>query len=253
MRRLIPVLSLAIVALVAGCGTDNGESASWADPATSAAPADPVAAIKKAAERSLSGTVAIGATVKVGGTTIELTGKADPAAKTLQVTGKAPEPIEARQIGDTIYLKMEGLPGGKPWAKIDVNKLRPTSSLRQSFDLQAQTGIIGGIVSAKEAGNGKYTGTADLTKAAEAASANPGMRDGLESTAKLAKDPKAVPFEATVDAEGRLTELSYTVATKELGDMSTKLKMSDFGEPVKVSAPSAGQVAEAPDELYRVL
>jgi hypothetical protein len=255
MRRLIPVLTLAIAALVAGCGTDTGDSAtSWGEPATSAtAAADPVAAIKKAAERSLSGTVAMTATVKVGGTTIELTGKADPKAKTVQVTGKAPEPIEARQIGETIYLKMDGLPGGKPWAKIDVTKLRPTSSLRQSFDLQAQTGIIAGIVSAEEAGAGRYTGKADLAKAAEAASANPGMRDGLESTVKLAKDPKAIPFEATVDKEGRLTALSYTVATKELGDMSTKLEMSDFGEPVKVNPPSGSQVADAPKELYAVL
>jgi hypothetical protein len=252
MRRLIPVLTLAIAALVAGCGTDSGNpAANWAEPATSAA--DPVTAIKKATERSLSGTVAIAATVKVGGTSIELTGKADPAAKTLQVTGKAPEPIEARVIGDTIYLKMDGLPGGKPWAKIDVNKLRATSSLRQSFDLQAQTGVIGGIVSAEQAGDGRYTGTVDLNKAAEAAGANAGMRDGLESTAKLAKDPKAVPFEATVDTEGRLTALSYTVATKDLGDLSTKLEMSGFGEPVKVTAPSAGQTADAPKELYAVL
>jgi hypothetical protein len=253
MRRLIPAFSLALAALLAGCGTDSGTSdtGDQAAPATSAA--DPVAVIQQAMDRSLSSTVTIDATVKVGGTTIELNGAADPAAKVLQVTGKAPQALEARVIGETAYLKMAALKGDKPWIKIDLAKLKPTSSLRQSFDIEAQTGIIGGIATAEEVGDGRYRGTADLAKAAEAAGTNAGMRDSLEAASKLAKDPKAIPFEATVDAEGRLTELSYTVATKELGDMVSDVTMSDFGEPVKVEAPPAGQTEEADAEMYTFL
>jgi hypothetical protein len=256
MRRLIPALSLTVVALLAGCGSDSGTGSGGSGPggaAKTTAAADPVAVIQEAMDRSLSSTVAIEATVKVGGTTIELNGKADPAGKKLEVTGKAPQPIEARVIGDTAYLKADAFGGSKPWMRVDLKKLKPTSSLRQSFDVEAQTGIIGGITTAEQVGEGRYRGTADLAKAAEAAGDNVAMRDGLESGAKLAKDPGAIPFEATVDAEGRLTTLSYTIATKELGDMVTDITLSGFGEPVKVTKPPTKQTEEAPKEMYKFL
>jgi hypothetical protein len=137
--------------------------------------------------------------------------------------------------------------------KIDFAKLRPNSSLRQSFDIQAQTGIIGGIATAEKIGDGRYRGTADLAKAAAAAGSNDTMRKSLESGATLAKDPKAIPFEATVDGKGRLTALSYTIATKSLGDLVTDVKLSGFGEPVSVQPPAANQVGEAPAEVYTYL
>ncbi|MGC4877937.1 hypothetical protein ACLQ26_16980 [Micromonospora sp. DT43] len=259
MRRLIPTLSIALAAaLVAGCGTtsgDTGGSGSSAGP--SAAPAtsklEPTAAVRQAMERSLAGTVTMDASVKAGNQSITLSGKMDPAAKTIHVTGNAPEPIEARLIGDAAYIKSDSLDGKKPWMKIDLSKLRPTSSLRQSFDLKAQTGIIGGIVTTQEVSPGHYSGTADLNKAAEAAGTDGGMRDGLESTAKLAKDPKAIPFEATVDGDGRLTALSYTIATKKVGDLVTDMKMSGFGEQVSVTAPPAGDTEPASADMYEFL
>jgi hypothetical protein len=249
MRRLIPALSLVLVALVAGCGT--GPGAEWADPATPAA--DAVAVIQQAMQRSLASTLTIEATVKLGGISIKLRGKADPKTNAMQVSGNAPDPMEARVVGDAAYLKMDALKGDKPWTKIDMTRLRPTSTLRQSFDLKTQTGIVGGVVSAEKIGDGRYRGTADLDKAAEAAGANATMRNSMESGARLAKDPKAVRFEATVDGEGRLTALSYTIATNDMGDAVTDVRMSGFGEPVRVTAPPAGDVEEADDEMYKVL
>ncbi|MEV4495546.1 hypothetical protein AB0J84_07560 [Micromonospora arborensis] len=254
MRRLIPTLSIALaVALVSGCGTnsdDKGASApSAAAPATSKL--EPVAAVKQGMDRSLAGQLAMEASVKAGTQSITLNGKMDPAARMFHITGKAPEPLEARLIGDAAYLKSESLEGKKPWMKLDLTKLKPNSALRQSFDMKAQTGIIGGIVSAQEVGEGRYTGVADLGKAAEAASTDAGMRDGLESSAKLAKDPTAIPFEATLDAEGHLTALSYTVATKSIGDLVTEMRMSDFGKPVTVEAPPASETEAASAEMYK--
>ncbi|MEV7329366.1 hypothetical protein [Micromonospora sp. NPDC093244] len=251
MRRLIPVLSIALAALVAGCGTTtSGDSAATAPNATPSK-LDPVATIQQAMNRSFAGTVTMDASVKAGTKSLTLSGKMDPAAKALQVTGEAPEPMEARLIGDTAYIKMDSGDGGKPWQKLDLTKLKPGSSLRQSFDLKTQTGIVGGIVSAEETGDGRYKGTADLNKAATAAGTDGGMREGLESSAKLAKDPAAIPFEATVDADGRLTGLSYTIATKSLGDLVTDMKMSGFGEPVTVTAPPAKDTEAAAEEMYK--
>lgn len=250
MRRLITALSLVFVALAAGCG--SGTEARWTAPASAPAisAADPVDVIKQAIQRSLSSTLTIQSTVKAGGLSIELAGKADPKAKVIQVSGKAPDPIEARVIGDAAYLKTKPAMGDKPWTKIDMTKLRPDSSLRQSFDLKTQTGIVGGVVSAEKVAEGRYRGTTDLTKAAEAAGANTTMRDSLESGAKLAKNPKAIPFEASVDPEGRLTALSYTIETS-MGDFVTDVQMSGFGEPVTVTEPPADEVGEATDEMYR--
>ncbi|MBM0233606.1 hypothetical protein JNW91_18135 [Micromonospora sp. STR1_7] len=250
MRRLIPVLSIALAALVAGCGTNSGDPAATA-PTPTPTKLDPVATIQQAMERSLSGTLTMDASVKAGPNAITMTGKIDPVAKALEVTGKMPEPVEARLIADTAYLKMDSLGGDKPWTKLDLTKLKPGSSLRQSFDLKSQTGIVGGIVSAEETGGGRYTGTADLDKAAAAAGTDGGMREGIESSAKLAKDPKAIPFEATVDADGRLTALSYTIATKTLGDLVSDIRMSGFGEPVSVTAPPAKDIEAAPEEMYK--
>ena len=255
MRRLIPALSIALAAtLVAGCDTtskDSGSAAPSAAPATSKA--EPLTAIRQGMDRSLGGTVTMDASVKAGNQSITLSGKMDPAAKAIQVTGKAPEPIEARLIGNVAYIKSSSLDSKKPWVKIDLNKLKPTSSLRQSFDLKSQTGIVGGIVSAQEVSPGRYSGTADLAKAAEAAGTDGGMREGLESTAKLAKDPTSIPFEATVDADGRVTALSYTIATKSVGDLVTDMKMSGFGEQVAVTAPPAGDTEAASEEMYQFL
>ncbi|MGW3892660.1 hypothetical protein ACWD69_28620 [Micromonospora chokoriensis] len=255
MRRLIPAISIALAAtLVAGCNTNSGTpAAAGSSAAPSASKLEPTAAIQQGMDRSLAGTLTMDASVKAGNQSITLTGKMDPAARTLQVTGKAPEPVEARLIGDVAYIKSDSADGEKPWMKIDLTKLRPNSSLRQSFDLKAQTGLIGGVVSAQEVGGGRYTGVADLEKAAAAANTDGGMRAGLESTAKLAKDPKAIPFEATVDADGRLTALSYTIATKTLGDLVTDMRMSDFGKPVTVEAPPAGETEAASADMYKFL
>ncbi|MET7749061.1 hypothetical protein [Micromonospora sp. NPDC005367] len=251
MRRMIPVVSIALAVLVAGCGTGSGSPTGSPGRATSAA--DPVTTIKEGMGRSLSGTVTMDASVKIGQAAMELTGKMDPAARVLTVVTTAPEEMEARLIGDAAYIKSESFGSDKPWMKIDLTKLRPESPLRQSFDLRSQTGLVGGIVTAEKVGEGSYKGTADLEKAVQAASDDGGMREGLESTAKLAKDPKAIPFETTVDVEGRVTALSYTIATKSLGDLVTELRMSDFGEKVTATAPPAGETADASADMYKFL
>ncbi|MGC4856679.1 VOC family protein [Micromonospora sp. DT4] len=76
-------------------------------------------------ERSLTGTVTMDASVKAGNQSITLTSKVDPAAKAIHVTGTAPEPIEARLIGDAAYIKSDELDGepknGHARLHIDVN------------------------------------------------------------------------------------------------------------------------------------
>ncbi|NJP35067.1 hypothetical protein [Micromonospora thermarum] len=77
-------------------------------------------------------------------------------------------------------------------------------------------GILGGLVSAEPAGDGRYTGVA-----------------------------------ATVDAQGRLTFFSYTFDTPA-GRITTEMKLHSFGEPVTVKAPPASRTMNAPDQVYEL-
>jgi hypothetical protein len=237
------------VTVLAGCGT--AAAPVWSEP-PDAGPDDPVAVIQRAMEKSLSSTFAMKAGVTIGaGQAISLEGRADPAAGVLTVSGRAPEPVEARMLGDVVYIKQDA-GAAKAWMRVRLAKLRPNSALRQSFDIEAQTGIVGGIATAEPAGEGRFRGTADLTKAAAAAGSD-SLRDSLESVAALAKAPTAIPYEVALDAQGRLTELHYTVATASMGEFRTDVEMSGFGEPVKVPAPPAAQIEDAPDEAYAFL
>jgi hypothetical protein len=247
MRRWISALSLTLAALVAGCDTSSGSIPKW----TPMPPwvANPVAVVQQATQRSLSSTLTISGTVMIGDLAGNLRADADPKAHAIHFLGDVPAAMEAWLIGDTAYLKMETLESERPWVKIDMARLKPTSSLRLSFDLHTRTGIVAGIVSAEKVGEGFYRGIADLEKAAAAPDANGSMRWSIES----AKSPKAVPFEATVDTDGRLTALSYTIATKDMDDAVSDVRMSGFGEPVTVTTPPSGEVEEASEEMYAIL
>ena len=75
------------------------------------------------------------------------------------------------------------------------------------------------------------------------------MRKSMEPLSRLAKNATAVPYTAKVDAQGRLTDLSYTVETP-VGAMETKLALTALGEPVTIDRPAAGDVQDATEEQY---
>ncbi|MEK8108189.1 hypothetical protein NKG94_30915 [Micromonospora sp. M12] len=50
-----------------------------------------------------------------------------------------------------------------------------------------------------------------------------------------------------------MTALSYTIATKTLGDLVSDMRMSDFGQPVAVEAPPASETEAASKDMYTFL
>jgi hypothetical protein len=244
MRRSIGLLALGL-AVLAGCSTDSPN----APEPTATTPADPVAAVRDAMTKSLASTVHIDGKVGSGPETIEFSGDVDPEARVIKLTGRAPEPLEMVGVDDVLYIKQDE-PGSKPWLRIDMRKLKPTSELRQSLDIRSQTGILAGVVSAENVAPGRYRGVADLHKAAAAAPES--AQDSLKAAAKVAKNASAVAFNATVDAEGRLTGLTYTMETPA-GPVATEMTLGRFGEPVTVTPPPDDQVEVAPEELYEIL
>jgi hypothetical protein len=242
VRRIIGLIALGLV-LLTGCKTDTKPPEA---PATTPA-ADAVTVLKESLTKSIESTVQLDATVTSGPFVIQFTAALDPGAQALNFVMTKPEPLELLGVGANLYLK----PGGSDdWLQVDVNRLKPTSQLRQALDVRSQTGIMGGIVSAESVGPGQYKGVADLNKAVAAAPES--QRQSLEAAATIAKNASAVPFEATVDDQGRLTSLKYTIEAPP-GPVVTELTLGKFGEPVTVTAPPADQVRPAPDSLYEAL
>jgi hypothetical protein len=137
------------------------------------------------------------------------------------------------------------------WYKVDVSKLMPEAI---PFDLSGDerarpTGLLAwplgiGAVFANTANvtradSTHLAGVVDLTKAT-----------GPETAGKSSVSDAAVPFTATLDGRGRLTELKMTGAS----DYSNlHITFSNYGSPTPIAAPAAADVLPAPPGLYQVV
>lgn len=245
MRRVLaPIVVVGLVSLLFGCSTS--------DQPTEPAPTTQPPSAADVLTNSLNGVRTmpvhtVDKTETTGGTVV-VEGDSDLPAKAIQLTITTAQVVEVRLLVDDVYLKAPGT--AKPWTHIDITKLAENSALRGALDAAADIGLLGGLVSAKDLGGGKYEGTADLRKAAEAA-ANQGNRDNLQRQADLAgAGAAAVPFQATVDDQGRLTLLTYAITSPKAGTTRHTVTFSDWGKPVTVAKPPAGDTAEATPAQY---
>ncbi|WP_262286120.1 hypothetical protein [Micromonospora sp. MA102] len=250
-RSLVPALALGLTVLLTACGTadDAGPAPAASASASTAATvvADPVAAVRQGFDRSLEGTVKLDVLITVAGQNITMSSAVEPDTGRMTLHMKTPEPVTMVATKDAVYVQQDES-DGKPWLKLDRDRLRPEGQLAQGLDLRAQAGILGGVVSAERTGDGRYTGVADSEKAVAAASSD-SQRAALRRAFKVLKQ-KSVPFEATLDAEGRLTLLTYTFDTTA-GVIKNELKLHSFGEPLAISAPQASETEDATADVYR--
>ncbi|MET7968863.1 hypothetical protein [Micromonospora sp. NPDC005305] len=250
-RSLVPALAVGLTALLTACGTADaaGPAPAASASASTAAPvvADPVAAVRQGLDRSLRETVTLDVLVTVADQTITMTSAVEPDSGRMTLHMKMPEPVTMVVTQDAIYIQQDES-DGKPWLKLDRDRLRPEGQLAQGLDLRAQAGILGGVVSVERTGDGRYRGVADPEKAV-AAARNETQRASLRKAFKLVKQ-KSVPFEVTLDAEGRLTRLTYTFDTAA-GTIENEVKLHGFGEPLAISAPPESETEDAGADVYR--
>ncbi|WP_433287791.1 hypothetical protein [Micromonospora sp. CA-244673] len=250
-RSLVPALAVGLTALLTACGTagDAHPAPAASAPASTATTvvADPVAAIRQAFDRSLERTVTLDVTISAAGQTVTMRSAVEPATGRMTLHMKTPEPITMAVTQDAVYVQQDES-DGKPWVKLDRDRLRPEGQLAQGLEIRAQAGILGGVVSAERTGDGRYTGVADSEKAVAAATSE-SQRATLRNAFKVIRQ-KSVPFEVTLDAEGRLTMLTYTFDTAA-GALGNELKLHSFGEPLAISVPPASETEDAAAEVYR--
>ncbi|MEV4537639.1 hypothetical protein AB0J82_28060 [Asanoa sp. NPDC049518] len=256
MFRSLPVLALIGVLLVAGCATPAAESAapSTSSPSPTADARDAVTVVKESFQRSFdTKSFTMTAHIAVGKQqSLDMTARVDLAADAMVISLEGMQtPVEVVKLGDDLFIK-SGQAGKKPYLRLEVDKLNASSPMRNSLDVTQHSGILGGVVTAEKHdgadGSVTYEGIADIKKAVEAAPEK--AKSQLEPVSRLATNGSAVPYEVTVDAQGRLTDLSYTIETSSMGDMVSEIQLTALGEPTTIERPAATDVEDATEEQY---
>jgi hypothetical protein len=160
------------------------------------------------------------------------------------------------QIGPDLWVKADFGPLDQnlnidktKWYKLDASKLKPEAI---PFDLNGTPhpirplswplGIGTAFASVSNVTRSDAThlaGLVDLTKAT-----------GPEAPGKSSTTYAAVPFTATLDGHGRLTDLRITETE---ADFDLDITFSNYGSPTLIAAPAATDVLPAPDGLYHVM
>lgn len=133
---------------------------------------------------------------------------------------------------------------------LDQSRIQGNRNLGFDFDKVDPAGsavLTQAVTEVRRTGDGAYAGTVDLSKAAEAGSLDQGMITALGGQAN------SVPFTATTDGQGRLTELVLQIpGTGEAAAQEIRVTYSDYGNATAAQQPPADQVVEAPPELYNL-
>ncbi|BCJ66587.1 hypothetical protein [Polymorphospora rubra] len=248
---LVTVLTLG----VAGCAAPADQNGTGATPApsgsaTSAPAADPAAAeaLTTAAQRLNDDSLR----VTVEATGLNSRGQLDPQGDRGTMTmaldtgqGQAVQ-IEVVAVDKTVYLKVPGLPEvGDKWVRVDVARIAGTDlDILPEGDPAGADRMIKSMAEVRRDGPNNFAGTLDLSQA-------PAGSFGIQQA--LGANASALPFTATVDGSGRLTNLDVDLTPVEPTLGTLKMTYSDFGAPVEVTAPPADQTVDAPDSLMQFL
>jgi hypothetical protein len=248
MRIRLATTGLGVFAALclglAGCGASDISATPSAGASEASPPSAATAKLTAAAQKLNDDTVK----VTLESATVRSTGNLDPGADkaTMSVRIGTTSSIDLRTIGQDSWLQATGVPGVEPgkWLHIDGARLAGTTfDALPDGDAAGAGKFVERMADVTDAGDGNFRGTIDLTKVAGS---------GV-SVDVLGGKANSVPFTATVDDQGRLTELDIDLSSidAQLGKMTTTY--SDFGATVEVSAPPAADVVEAPESLLQAL
>jgi hypothetical protein len=250
MRTLIAVAALGVAVAVPSAASANAVRA----PSASDALATAISSIKGLGY-NVHGTS--GSTASGGTGSATATGSVDPTAKaaTVEFKGSAqgtPIDIAFTEVDNTLYGRFDigaaqSQLGTDPeqWYTIDQSKITNPHSV--PFDLSGETDAfgVGGLMTSTN--DVKYpdpsdpthiTGTVDLTAAQGVNAPDP------STLGDAGQDASATPFSATIDSQGRLTDIKINADGFD-GDLSEEIAYTDFGSPTPVTAPANSTPAPA--------
>jgi hypothetical protein len=244
---------------VAGCTADGTPATSASTvPSTSAAPsssADP-AAVKALSDAAAAlGNTSFKMTM-TNGSGFQLTANVDAphgngnAEMSAKGTNTALT-VRTLLFGQDLYAQIPGVTKGDTWTHLDMARLPDGANIGLKpgqIDPANTADLLGATTDVHQAGEGSYGGTLDLTKAAGVAGISKVTVDGYGA------DAQRVPFEATLDQQDRLDTLTLRLPSVDNREAQPLVvKYSDYGQTVTTTRPPAGQIAEAPDNVYQAL
>lgn len=241
-RGILTLLAVAALMLTTGC-TDNADDTTpkTGKPAQSASDA-----LARAAQRLQADSFKMALTMTVAnGDTGNLSGIMDPTKKVGAFTSTfthdgTPTTSEWRVIGRTVYLKTSAstaaLPGSsrKGWQRINPG----TDTMSDDFDGAQMASTLERATTVKRAGDNAFTGTIDVSLAADAL----GTSTLKPKVGSSSSTTQLVPFRADTDGQGRLTRYSLELPNPTGGVNKVTLTYSNFGTAVEVQAPPADQI-----------
>lgn len=237
------VLATATLALTGCADKTNTDANDNQQPASSA----PAVSAKEAftnAVKKLSETSSKSDTSMEGIATVKGTALTDPVGKKAHVTSDVNAmgisvKTEMISINSEVWVKMSGVPGlPDKWMHVAADKIKAGSSLDLSKDNSAK--LASSVGDVERDGATGFKGTLDLSKAGTV---------NEDMIKQLGDKAKAVPFTATVDAQGHLTTIVMDISAVAPGVGKVTTTYSGFGDPVTVTPPAAADVVEMPAQF----
>jgi hypothetical protein len=261
-RATVTAAALATLAgPLTGCGTSADDSAAPAPVATTAAPNPKETLLAAVPDESRPG---FSYTVKDWETTI--TGEVAPATKGTHLRLAYKDPalgftmhmsyltVDQKTWTKISFTETKGLTGlpklPTKWMLLDPAKMTNKEGIPISYDSADVAGVkpLLANTTITDSGAGKYTGTVDLSGAAGTNIL------AAETAAGIGDAAKTLPFQATVDAEGRLTTFVVNVPTVgKTKAYNFSVTYGDYGTAPAVAAPTAAEVVKAPAKAYELL
>ncbi|MFV2021230.1 hypothetical protein [Micromonospora sp. LOL_023] len=240
---LLAVSGCAGAAETGSASPDNSAEAGGADDRGDAAAAL-AAATAKSVETSARVNMTLG--TEADGVLMEVVGDLDPASETFNVEitmGADGETVKIvlRQLGTDVYMQLGGSDMAEladVWMKGDSSKL-PENAAFSLMPTGDPAEMMGSTAEAQWSSDTEITGTIDMTKSPDA---------DAEMLAEMGEAAKAVPFTATLDAQGRLVEMVIDVESVSSEAGVITIGYSNLGEPVTVEVPT-GEVIDMSDDM----
>ena len=254
---------------VAGCsGSGSSGTAAGGGSGTKAGSGDSgvIALVADAMNKAdAAGTVKVTGTITAPGVSTPITMSAEeqysPSVEmsmSMQLQGQT---LSEVLVGDVVYLDYPALSselGGKPWAEIDLTKVKSLGSLSSLLDsarnenptTQIAALVASGAVTkvGTETVDGQvtthYSGTLDASQLLKASTSNSSLSASQLSSLKSQLQSAGVSsakIDLWVAADGLPVQEKYSEQTAQ-GAVSGTLDMSDWGAPVSVGAPPSSEV-----------
>ncbi|BCY06052.1 hypothetical protein [Actinoplanes sp. L3-i22] len=140
----------------------------------------------------------------------------------------------------------------KKWMKLDPKKLGDDASKDLTYTGQTDPGYVSALITAAtgltESSAGHYAGTVDLTKVTEAEIVD---KDTLTA---LGAKAAAVPFEAVLDAKGRISTATVKIPAAGKTKAATyQVTYDQYGSAESPATPAAADQVAAPKAAYDLL